>query len=64
MDQLWKALKHEVAANRQADSIDGLCRPCGAVDVAPDACPGTPESRYGFPNFWLRHVLHDFRLPT
>ena len=26
MDQLWRSLKHEVAANRQATSIDELAQ--------------------------------------
>ncbi len=64
MDQLWKALKHEVAANRQADSIDGLAGRAARWTLHLTPAQARRKAGMASPNFWLRHVLHDFRLPT
>jgi transposase len=64
MDQLWKGLKHEVAANRQAASIDDLAE--RAIRWVLDLTPAQArrKSAIASKHFWLRHLLHHFWLPT
>ena len=55
MDQLWKELKRDVAANRQAASIEDLAertRQWLLNLTQPDTSASAPEIRYG-----LQHIL-------
>ena len=64
MDQLWKGLKQEVAANRQAASIDDLAEQ--ATRWVLDLTPAQARRKSGIASkhFWLRHLLQHFWLPT
>ena len=64
MDQLWKALKHDVAANRQATSIDNLAeRACQWVlNLTPAQARRT--SGMASSKFWLRSLLQHIWQPT
>jgi transposase len=61
MDQLWKGLKRDVAANRQAASIDDL-----AERAARDLTPNQARRKSGLASnhFWLTPLLQNFWLPT
>jgi hypothetical protein len=64
MDQLWKGLKHEVAANRQAASIDDLAD--RAVRWVLNLTPARARRKLGIASdhFWLKSLLQHFWLPT
>jgi transposase len=64
MDQLWKELKHNVAANRQAASIDDLAD--RARQWVLDLTPAQARRKSGMASskFWLRSPSQDFWLPT
>jgi transposase len=64
MDQLWKELKRDVAANRQAASIDDLAE--RASQWVLDLTPAQARRKSGMASsrFWLRSLSQDFWLPT
>jgi transposase len=64
MDQLWKELKRDVAANRQAASIDDLAE--RASQWVLDLTPAQAHRKSGMASsrFWLRSLSQDFWLPT
>jgi DDE superfamily endonuclease len=64
MDQLWKGLKHEVAANRQAASINDLAD--RAAHWVLDLTPAQARRKSGIASdhFWLTPLLQHFWLPT
>jgi hypothetical protein len=64
MDQLWKGLKRDVAANRQAASIKALAD--RAARWVRDLTPVQVRRKSGmaFEHFWLTPLLQHFRLPT
>lgn len=64
MDQLWKALKHEVAANRQATSIEDLAAQAAHWVLALTPTQARRKSGMASERFWLRPVLQHFWLPT
>jgi transposase len=64
MDQLWKALKQEVAANRQAVTIDDLAVRAALWVLNLRPAQARRKSGMASDHFWLRRLLQDFRLPT
>ena len=64
MDQLWKELKRDVAANRQAASIDNLAdRACQWVlNLTPSKA--RRKSGMASSKFWLRSLLQHIWQPT
>lgn len=64
MDQLWKALKQEVAANRQAASIDELAARAASWVLALTPTQARRKSGMASDHFWLQHLLQHFWLPT
>ena len=64
MDQLWKVLKRDVAANRQAASINELAD--RAARWVRDLTPAQARRKSGLASdrFWLRDLLQHFWLPT
>ena len=64
LDQLWKELKRDVAANRQAASIDDLAD--RASQWVLDLTPAQARRKSGMASlrFWLRSLSQDFWLPT
>lgn len=64
MDQLWRALKAQVAANRQAASIDALA--AEASEWVLDLSPADARRKAGMlsDHFWLGHLSQNFWLPT
>lgn len=64
MDQLWKSLKQQVAANRQADSIDQLAARAARWTLRLTPKQARCLSGMDAPGFWLRPVLQHFWLPT
>jgi hypothetical protein len=64
MDQLWKGLKHDVAANRQAASIDDLAD--RASQWVLNLTPAQARQKAGMASstFWLRSLLQDSWPPT
>ena len=64
MDQLWKELKRDVAANRQAASIDDLAD--RASQWVLDLTPAQARRKSGMASsrFWLQSLSQDFWLPT
>lgn len=64
MDQLWKGLKREVAANRQAASIDDLAKRAArwVLDLTP--VQARRKSGLASTHFWLKPVLQHFWLRT
>ena len=64
MDQLWKGLKHDVAANRQAASIDDLAD--RAIRWVLNLTPAQARRKSGIASdhFWLKPLLQHFWLPT
>jgi DDE superfamily endonuclease len=64
MDQLWKSLKHEVAANRQAESIDELTDRASHWVLHLTPAQARRKSGMASDHFWLRSVLQNFWLPT
>lgn len=64
MDQLWRALKQQVAANRQADSIDDLASRAAAWVLGLTPAQARRKAGMASDRFWLRHLLQHFWLPT
>lgn len=64
MDQLWKALKQEVAANRQAASIDDLAIRAAMWVLNLRPAQARRKSGMASDHFWLRRLLQNFWLPT
>jgi hypothetical protein len=64
MDQLWKSLKHEVAANRQAESIDELIDRASHWVLHLTPAQARRKSGMASDHFWLWSVLQNFWLPT
>jgi transposase len=64
MDQLWKGLKRDVAANRQAASITELAE--RAARWVLDLTPTQARRKSGLASdrFWLRNLSQNFWLPT
>ena len=64
MDQLWKGLKRDVAANRQAASIHELAE--RAARWVLDLTPAQARRKSGLASdhFWLRNLLQHLWLPT
>jgi len=64
MDQLWKGLKQEVAANRQAASIDDLAEQ--ATRWVLDLTPAQARRKSGIASkhFGFRHLLQHFWPPS
>ena len=64
MDQLWKELKRDVAANRQAASIDELAE--RARQWVLNLTPAHARRKSGMTSskLWLRSLSQDFWLPT
>ena len=64
MDQLWKELKRDVAANRQATSIDELAD--RARHWVLDLTPAQARRKSGMASsqFWLSSLSQNFWLPT
>jgi transposase InsO family protein len=64
MDQLWRALKRLVAANRQADSIDALATDATAWVLGLTPTEARRKAGMAPPGFWLRHLPHHLWPPT
>jgi hypothetical protein len=64
MDQLWKGLKHEVAANRQATSIDDLADRAARWVLNLTPAQARRKSGIASDHFWLKPLLQHFWLPT
>ncbi len=64
MDQLWRGLKHEVAANRQAASIDDLAEQATQWVLSLTTAQTRRKSGIASKRFWLRALLQHFWLPT
>ena len=64
MDQLWKGLKRDVAANRQATSITNLAERAArwVLDLTP--AQARRKSSLASDHFWLNPVLQYFWRPT
>jgi DDE superfamily endonuclease len=64
MDQLWKGLKHDVAANRQAASIDDLVSQAARWVLNLSPAQARRKSGIASDRFWLQSLLQHFWLPT
>ena len=64
MDQLWKGLKRDVAANRQAASIDDLADRASQWVLSLTPAQARRKSGMASSKFWLRSLSQDFWLPT
>ena len=64
MDQLWKELKRDVAANRQAASIDDLADHASQWVLNLTPAQARRKSGMASSRFWLRSLSQDFWLPT
>jgi transposase len=64
MDQLWRGLKQEVAANRQAASIDDLAEQATRWVLSLTTAQARRKSGIASKHFWLRALLQHFWLPT
>jgi transposase len=64
MDQLWKELKRDVAANRQAVSIDDLADRASQWVLNLTPVQARRKSGMVSASFWLRSLSQDFWLPT
>jgi transposase len=64
MDQLWKELKRDVAANRQADSIDNLADHASQWVLNLTPAQARRKSGMASSEFWLRSLSQDFWPPT
>jgi hypothetical protein len=64
MDQLWKELKRDVAANRQAASIDDLADRASHWVLNLTPAQARQKSAMASSRFWLRSLSQDFWLPT
>src|SRR3954454_5149423 len=64
MDQLWKELKRDVAANRQAVSIDDLADRASQWVLNLTPVQARRKSGMASPRFWLQSLSQDFWIPT
>ena len=64
MDQLWKELKRDVAANRQAASINDLAERAARWVLALTPHQARRKAGMASDHFWLRNLLQHFWLPT
>src|SRR3954469_24152032 len=64
MDQLWKELKRDVAANRQATSIDDLADHASQWVLNLTPAQARRKSGMASARFWLRSLSQNFWLPT
>jgi transposase len=64
MDQLWKELKRDVAANRQAASIDDLAGRASQWVLNLTPAQARRKSGMASNRFWLQSLSQDFWLPT
>ena len=64
MDQLWKELKRDVAANRQAASIDDLADRASQWVLNLTSAQARRKSGMASARFWLRSLSQNFWLPT
>jgi transposase len=64
MDQLWKELKRDVAANRQATSIDDLADRASRWVLNLPPAQVRRKSGMASGNFWLRSLSQHIWLPT
>jgi transposase len=64
MDHLWKELKRDVAANRQAASIDDLADRASQWVLNLTPAQARRKSGMASSRFWLRSLSQDFWLPT
>ncbi len=64
MDQVWKGLKHEVAANRQAGSIENLADRAARWVLNLTPTQARRKAGIASDHFWLKPLLHHFWLPT
>jgi transposase len=64
MDQLWKELKRDVAANRQATSIDDLANRARQWVLKLTPAQARRKSGMASSKFWLGALLQNFWLPT
>jgi len=64
MDQLWKELKRDVAANRQAASIDDLADRASQWMLSLTPAQARRKSGMASSRFWLRSLSQNFWLPT
>jgi transposase len=64
MDQLWKELKRDVAANRQAASIEDLAERARQWVLNLTPAQARRKSGMASSKFWLRVLSQDFWLPT
>ena len=64
MDQPWKGLKRDVAANRQATSITELAERAARWVLALTPAQARRKSGIASDHFWLRNLLQHFWQPT
>ena len=64
MDQLWKELKRDVAANRQAASIDDLADRASQWVLNLTPAQARRKSGMASSKFWLRSLSQNIWLPT
>lgn len=64
MDQLWKELKRDVAANRQAASIDDLADRASQWVLNLTPAQARRKSGMASSKVWLRSLSQNFWLPT
>ena len=64
MDQLWKELKRDVAANRQAASIEDLAERARQWVLNLTPAQARRKSGMASSKFWLRVLSQDFWQPT
>ena len=64
MDQLWKELKRDVAANRQAASIDDLAERASRWVLNLTPSQARRKSGMASSKFWLRSLLQHIWQPT
>ena len=64
MDQLWKGLKNDVAANRQATSIEDLAERATRWVLNLTPAQARRKSSIASETLWLTHLSQHFGLPT
>jgi transposase len=64
MDQLWRGLKQEVAANRQAASLDDLADRAACWVLALTPAQARRKAGMASDRFWLTPLSQHFWLPT
>ena len=64
MDQFWRKLKRQVAANRQAPIIDVLATQATTWVLALTPTEARRKAGMLSDHFWLKKVVQDFWLPT